>query len=370
MFAIEAIKFNHDTSAAKHDAFNIRKNATQFISVPEWRRFTCANPEDSRAAYAIAATRGRTITIEVSLSSTDPSVAIAEIRVEHHVKMRPVTFINGQTGFVTFELINPPVAHERVGIWDLEWHWEYRLGPHHPWHHLVITRHRTYVVLDLPTSPWNQGPYNAANTQLPWTDVLDHACRWADGATSRDMAAALVTQSVYALGPSVVTYDCPGGGSSHYSWSNFDCTAFIDRLRGGIGNGVYVNCSDCATILSTFANALGCDLWQSRMGWGFALNALLAIGSSVWQTACGWGSFSYHEVAWEAACTANDDVFDACLEVNGRSDPTSPPYLPLLPQDLRFGNPGDLVYRDRLATPAGRPNCNPQPATRQRRLVV
>jgi hypothetical protein len=46
----------------------------------------------------------------------------------------------------------------------------------------------------------------------------------------------------------------------------------------------------------------------------------------------------------EANCTANDDVFDACLRVDGDSDPT--------------------------AAPTGRSNCNPQPATRQRRLVI
>ncbi len=370
MIAIEAIKFNHNTNAATHDAFNIRQNATQFISVPEWRRFICVNPEDSRAAYAIVPTKGNPITIEVALSSTDPGIAFIEVRVEHHVKARPVNFINGQTGFVSFDLIDPPVTHGHVGIWDVSWRWEYRVGPHHPWQHFATTRHRIYVVLDVPTDPWKQAPYNSGNTQLPWTDVLDYACHWAAGATSKDMAAALVTRSVYALGPGIVTYDCPGGGSSHYSWSNFDCTAFLDRLRGGIGNGIYVNCSDCATIVSTFADALGCNLWQSRMGWGFALNELLAIGSNKWQTACGWGSFSYHEAAWEAGCTANDDVFDACLQVDGDGDPTTAPHVPLLPQDLRFGNPGDLLYRDRLATPAGRPNCNPQPATKQRRLVV
>jgi hypothetical protein len=370
MLAIEAVKFNHDANAATQDALNIRRNATHFISVPEWRRFICVNPEDSAAAYAVVPTQGKPITIEVSLSSTDPGVAFVEVRVEHHVEARPVNFTNGTTGFVTFELIDPPVAHGRVGIWDVDWHWEYRLGPHHPWHFFAITRHRIYVVLDVPTDPWQQGPYNVGNMQLPWTDVLDYACRWAEGATSTDMAAALVTQSVYALGPSIITYDCPGGGSSHYSWGNFDCTAFVERLRGGIGDGLYVNCSDCATIVSTFSNALGCNLWQSKMGWGFALNELLAIGSSVWQTACGWGGFSYHEVAWQAACTANDDVYDACLQVDGDSDPTTAPHVALLPQDLRFGNPGDLLYRDRLATPAGRPNCNPQPATRQRRVVV
>lgn len=184
------------------------------------------------------------------------------------------------------------------------------------------------------------------------------------------MAAALVTRSVYALGPSVVTYDCPGGGSSHYSAGPFDCTAFLERLCGGMGNGVYINCSDCATIVSTFANALGCDLWQSRMGYGFDLNELLAIGSTVWKTACGWPAFSYHEVAWKGACTAADAVYDACLRVDGDGDPTQPPRVALLPQDLRFGNPGDLLYRDCLATPAGRANCNPQPATRARRALV
>ena len=33
--------------------------------------------------------------------------------------------------------------------------------------------------------------------------------------------------------------DCPGGGSSHYSFGAFDCTAFLERLRGGPGNGYY-----------------------------------------------------------------------------------------------------------------------------------
>lgn len=370
MIAIEAIKFNHNHSSATHDAFNIRKNASQFVHVPEWRRFISVNPEDSPAAYAIAATQGNHITIAVALTTSDPSAAFLEVRVENQVKDRAVNFINGKTGFVSFELIDPPVARGQIGIWDLQWQWEYRLGPHHPWHHFDTTRHRVYVVLDLPSHPWVQGPYNIGNTQLPWTDALDQACRWAQGATSEDMAAALVTQNIYALGPSIITYDCPGGGSSHYSSGNFDCTAFLDRLRGGLGNGIYVNCSDCATFVSSFANALGCNLWQSRMGYSFALNEILAIGSHVWQTACGWGSFNYHEVAWEGACTSNEDVYDGCLRVDGDVDPTTAPHVPLLPQDLRFGNPGNLLYRDRLATPAGRPNCNPQPGTRQHRTIV
>src|SRR6267143_4080557 len=101
MVAIEAIKFNHDPASATKDALNIRKNATQFIGVPEWRRFVSVNPEDSRAAYSVATTQGKPITIEVALSSTDPGAAFVEVRVKNHVMARPVNFINGKTGFVT-----------------------------------------------------------------------------------------------------------------------------------------------------------------------------------------------------------------------------------------------------------------------------
>ncbi|MFN2169236.1 MAG: hypothetical protein ACK2U9_23625, partial [Anaerolineae bacterium] len=172
----------------------------------------------------------------------------------------------------------------------------------------------------------------------------------------------------------LIGYDCPGGGLTHYTSlfapNTFDCTAFLDRLRGGFGRGYYVNCVDCATIVSTFANSLGCDLWQSAM-FGerpFGLNPVLAVGSNVWQTPCGWGSFPYHEVAWKGACTAGDEVFDACLQINGGSSIVSP--VPLLPAGIRFGEIGDGLYRDRLATPAGRVNCAPQPQfTRRRRPI-
>jgi hypothetical protein len=370
MIAVEAITFNHDPAAATQDALNIRRDATRPVHIPEWRRFISLNPEDSPAAYAIAPTTGRTITILVSLTCTDPGIAFVEVRARNSVKARAVNFINGTTGPVSFELVDPPTAAGEVGVYDRIWEWEYRAGPHHHWQHFDSTRHRFYVVLDLPGSPWQQAPFVPANAQLPWTEMLDRACRWGEGAASTDMAAALVTRAVYALGPSVLTYDCPGGGSSHYSFPDFDATAFLDRLRGGVGNGIYVNCSDCATFVASCANALGCDLWESKMGWGFGLNALLAIGSNVWQTACGWPSFNYHEVAWVGACGVNDGVYDACLKVNGSADPTVPPHIPLQPEDLTFGNPGQLLYRDRLASPAGRPNCDPQPATRQRRFVI
>jgi hypothetical protein len=398
---LEAIKFNHDSSSASNDALNLRRNATDFVPVPEWQRGVSVNPEDSPAAYSIQDTQGQTLTIKarfhrdsvtkaVQVRALDDAVSppgpggclgwlVDLVRallralfgnVLGEVPPTKVVFdAQGNSGYVTLPLVNARLWTAGVGVRTTTWRWQYRLGSG-PWTDMVTTSHRIYSVLRVPTAPWQQAPYNAANTQLPWTEVLDHACGWAALSSTLEQAAARVTEKVNALGPATVTYDCPGGGSSHYSWGGFDCTAFLERLRGGTGNGVYVNCSDCATIVSTFANALGCDLWQSRMGYGFGLNPMLGIGSSVWQPACGWSGFSYHEVAWESACGANEPVWDACLKVDADADPTTPPHTALLPTNMRFGNSGDGDYRDHLATPAGRPNCNPQPGTRTRRSVA
>jgi hypothetical protein len=61
-----SIKFNHDPSSATGDAFNIRRNATAFVDVPEWTKGASVNPEDSLAAYAAAKVSG-TVTIRVQL---------------------------------------------------------------------------------------------------------------------------------------------------------------------------------------------------------------------------------------------------------------------------------------------------------------
>jgi len=398
-----AIKFNHDSASATNDGLNLRKNGAQFISVPEWQRGISINPEDSLAAYAVAQVHGNTVTIQAKFKRLVPELTTVEIRaldatidppgqegclgillrllralfralfgnVLGEVAARQVSFgASGETAFESFQLINTKLNTAFVGTRTTSWRWQYRTGASDPWHDFDTSAHRIYVLLDMPTAPWQQLPYAAGNVQLPWTEVLDYACNWAFGATATTDAACGVTRSTYQLGPSRITYDCPGGGSTHYASPSFNCTAFLDRVRGGPGAGYYVNCTDCATIVATFANVLGCDLWESRMGgWYFDLNPLLGIGSAVWQTACGWAGFSYHEVAWTGACDVNDRVFDACLQVDGDADPTSAPHTPLLPCDLRFGNPGDGDYRDRLATPAGRPTCDPQPATRRRRPV-
>jgi hypothetical protein len=415
---LQAVKFLHGPAATRAGALRLRRNAARTIEVPEWRDGLGGRHADSVAAYAINRTRTTTITIQAALALTRGGMRSAEVRAVPRtlppppwwlepgvaalspgaayvlaswyarflaalaagaagdalggVDARTVTFrSDGTTGFQTFELTGSTLSDRGVGVQDVTWRWQYRPGDSEPWRDFAESRHRIYAVLDRPTRPWLQ-TRRATETQLPWTEVLEYACRWAAGARTGEEAATLVTLAVNALGNGLIEYGCPILGLSQYSLPFFNCTALLERLRGGIGNGPFVNCTDCATIVSTFANVLGCDLWQSKMAGAvpFSLNAIRAIGSRSWQLPCGWAAFSYHEVAWKNRCTASDEVFDACLHVDGDLDPTRPPHTALLPTNIRFGHTGEGLYRDRLAAPPGRMNCAPQPSTRERRLVI
>jgi hypothetical protein len=188
-------------------------------------------------------------------------------------------------------------------------------------------------------------------------------------------AARAITQAVYDLGARTLQYGCPILATPQYSGLFFDCTAFIERMAGGFGNGPYVNCMDCATVVSSFANILGCDLRQSGMmpafGLQFETNPIRVIGSSMWQTPCGISSgFNYHEVAWDGDCGFQDQIFDACLEVNGTANPALPPFLPLLPTAIAFAPVFGRGYRFYLVTAAAQNNCIPNSAGRQRRPII
>jgi len=224
-----------------------------------------------------------------------------------------------------------------VGIRTTTWRWQYRLQPTDPWTDLRQATTKIYTVLEVPKSPWQQTPYQNTNTQLPWTEVLDYACRWAFLAATLDDAAARVTRNVYDLGPTVVEYDCPGGGSTRYAWPNFNCTAFLERIHGGIGNG---HTSTALTVRRLFLPSP--TLWLRPLAIAHATASgrrCLVLCSQ--PTPCNWlqhladrlwlGGFSYHEVAWTGACTSNEEVFDACLQVDGDADPTTAPHTPLLP---------------------------------------
>jgi hypothetical protein len=249
-----------------------------------------------------------------------------------------------------------------VGASDIIWCWQFSVDAKR-WTGFATTTHRIYIVLCLPTEPWEPKSIQLTNVQIPWAEVLEHACFWAAGAQDIDAAAGKITKEVNALGFSKVTY-FQKPLYIQEGTENFCCTEFLDLLGGGPGKGNTMNCSDCATVVSTFANILGASLAQSSMGYDFYINHVLKIG----QRHDDGGSFQVHEVAWKGDCTKDDSLFDACLHLDGDPDPANDPFVPLLPINIPFldqtGGYHCHIKRKNVGNP-----CEPDPCSKQHRMI-
>jgi hypothetical protein len=370
---IEAITFNHDTDSATHDACNIRRNYDEFIRPPEWRRAADGSVLSNPAAYSIKETRGNTISIRVALRSTAAGSAFVRAvgldPLPHNtladVAAREVVFdAAGDSVTEFFDLENVRLEAVGVNAYDVLWLWQQAPTADGPWDDFATTRHRVYAILrePVPRKPWRPDWFSSSNTQMPWADVLRWACRWARGARTPQEAASMITHEVYKLGRTQVaipgetpgpllTYNDVDFYARYSDNISLKCMSFLMRLNREVANGPQVNCDDCAAVVSTFSNILGCNLAQAWVGndsFQFILNPVLAIGAG----AGGWNSmeFQHHAVAWAGACDVDDEVFDACLMVDGDAHPgvNSHQHLELLPANLRFGRAGQRFYQWRL----------------------
>ncbi|HSE31099.1 MAG TPA: hypothetical protein VLA93_05950 [Pyrinomonadaceae bacterium] len=370
LVVLNAIKFNHDPTSATCDALNIRKNATEDISTPEWRRGITQSANQSLAAYAIEDTLNKTIIVQAAFRRIDPSINSIEIQAERppddpnaasvidpdstpprsgnvlgRLTARSVSFgQSDETEYLSFVVADPRIHEVGVSRTITEWHWQYRIPPSKSWVDFQVTQHVIYVVMRTPRPPWTQDGW-PSNTQLPWTDILDRATSWAGGSTSSDDAASKITFKVRALENDLTLSYEPT--PAWYSHPNFDASSFLDLLNGGLGNGHKLNCSDCATIVSTFANILGCDLSQAQMGWTFLTHPVLPVGRQAWRPF----EYNYHEVAWKDPCDVNSKLFDACLKLDRDRSPATEPHPSLQPANIAFGQPHQRLYRFRLAVP-------------------
>jgi hypothetical protein len=372
---LEAILFNHNWSSATADAFNVRKNECEYIELPEWRRGVSFKPEDSPAAYARDETHGNTLTIKVNFSFdgneerairawdanlhreplNGPGLSLSEMdlfenlqinaegNVLGEVTARPLMLNPGETGFQSFDLESVRLWDAGVSVSAIVWRWQYCVAGTDDWIDFAITTHRIYTVLNVPKKPWLQENV-PGSTQLPWLDVLDYACEWAAGAQDTDEAATRITIRVNEFGDQGKI--CYGEGSAYYTDEDlFDCGSFLNLLNGRPGKGDSVNCDDCAAIVSTFANSVGCDLAQMCIDVvaddqnDFGLKPHRRIGI---QDEIKVSTFGYHMVAAEG-CGDDSEVFDACLKIGG--DPEEPTIFSA-PANLLFSNgKGGYLFR-------------------------
>ena len=351
---LTAIQFNYEADLTKTGAFNLRRSETRTVRVPEWQPDVSDNFEASPAAYAICGLPEE-MTIQASFKCQSglntPLMIKAIAEPSGHVlgDIEPQEIPNtATTGFVTFKLPHARVASVGVGIHDIAWHWQYSDHPD-VWTDVETTFHRIYTVLALPSCPWEAEARAESNIHQPWTDVLDYACLWASGARDLDEAATLITKNFFKLGEHLLRYE----GGEYYAFATFHCTEFLRLLKTGVGPHT-VNCDDCATIVSTFANILGCQLSQSSLGLDFKTNPVVSIGSTCFCSK----DFIHHSVAWKGKCTAEDEVFDGCLQID---EDVAPPLIPVQAVNLPFGT-ANMGYRFSLVH--GAPDVGPIPDDR------
>ena len=362
---VEEVHFNHDPSAATHDALTIRTNATGTpITAPEWRRgFTpqaaayasapLSSPVTIRARFSGGPVSG-TVKIRALDAYVPPGnpggclgwlfTLIAQIlralfgNVLGDVDTKTVTFdASGNSALESFSLINHRLKTAGVGIHTTEWRWQYRIHGH-KWQTFDSTQHKVYLVLDMPNGPWTQGVGN--DTQLPWTDALDKACTWALGRTTADDVAAAITRAVNTQPLQSYT------PATLFGFTTYQLTSYLNALNGGAP--FQLNCTDCADAVTTFSNLVGCNLWEGRF-FNMVTRKFLTLNGDP-SVASDWVSWSwgYHEICWLGAVGTSERVYDGCLQLDMDDNYTDAVHVAQHPIKMVFGSTDPTHYKYRL----------------------
>jgi hypothetical protein len=195
-------------------------------------------------------------------------------------------------------------------------------------------------VLDVPRGPWDQdATFN--NLQLPWSDALEKACAWGLGASSTDEAAERITTAVNTRSNQSYTPTTIFGFSPPYQLTSY--MAHLDS-----GSPFSLNCADCADAVVTFANLLGCDLWEGRF-FNMQTRKFLTLNGDPGNPS-DWVSWSwgYHEICWLTSIGIDERVYDGCLQLDMDDDYADNVHAAQHPLKMRFGQNDPADYRYRL----------------------
>lgn len=300
------------------------------VTSSEWTRSGARLP----AAF-VAPTSDSHVSIRASFSSPDlagqtATVFASRIAGTAHalqdVAPAPVIFdATGRSGDVQFR-----VAVLRVGIDrdSVGWQWKFRIDGQE--HDATRTEHDIAVVLGRPQQPWTTATPAPADSSLPWWEVLHQASTEAVGATTLDAAARRITATAFSK-----------WGLTHYKWNSgaetfasdsgdtpraFDCSRFLSLVGGPPPAAKeIVDCSDIATIVSTFAAILGCPVQQLTLFTELRCKILKKVGHDSWEAGVG---FPLHEVGVSFPAGPNPLIWDGCVMLSddatiGPGEPTS-----------------------------------------------
>lgn len=366
-----SLQFDHTTGPSATSALHLRRDAKTPVSRPEWVRGK-VDPDECPVLYAADFHRTTSVFIKAKFSTflalpAGPfEVRASEGGVLGAIEPFSVDFANDRE-----VSIEAPLTHlglDGPSRTDVSWRWEYRVGKG-AWQFLARTHHRVYCMPRRPNDPWILSERTVAN---PWTAALDIACQASNLSGNEEemdgLAAGLcelLNPGGLAPNPFRIAYTVDDPGDQHYNGPNgtLDLSAFLERAGGGAGNGELVNCEDCAGLVVTLANLLGCDLYEQYISTS-AMHPAIPIGEGRWWVsllgfqpsfgAAGDGILTYHQVAWRGNNANDAVVFDITWLLNAFGNPDDPeqphPEIrsPWYPYGERFKVAGALDYIGRL----------------------
>ncbi|MEG0839425.1 MAG: LamG-like jellyroll fold domain-containing protein [Hydrogenoanaerobacterium sp.] len=363
----------------------LRVNSEQIILSPEWN----ADRGDSQfapALYCISDFTEGTVKKPIAIFAQFKSGSIVTQTLYVRAKetsggifgdstVASVELKSGETRYVELLFSAHSITSSGIDKKQVTLSWQYSRDQKDWSNMLINTKLTIYIIPEQPKVPWG---WQDADERVsrPWTAALDVYADALRGLKTTDAVAAAITKKVNE--DPFLLYDKNSGASyfcCFYKPNNtkkhaFMLTRFFNRRVSCI-----LNCTDCATIVTTFANLYGCSLTEIQMGpskGGFDCNKIESIGyPGVWEKPFMGTGFSYHEVACRNTGNAIKQklIYDACLKLNNSTTPwVDAGCVPCLPIGMAFSQNETAViptaspdnsYREHLAsnTDGGIPNC-------------
>ena len=225
---------------------------------------------------------------------------------------------------------------------DLVWRFEAQVGE--DW--VVIsgeqlTTHAIYLVAGLPALP--DGTAHGASPPVAWLAVLDgslNAVTGIDGTAHDEIMDALRDRlhldPALLYDPGERTYCDYQGDYIYWDWISFDMSEWLDRV-----SGYRMYCHSLACLLSSHANHWGLEAGYVTLAEGFQTNLTRAAGFEDWRR---W-SFRSHGIAGLLR-DGEYLVWDAAVDIDVDSDPTSQPVTPMAPRGLPLEDYLDALTSD------------------------
>lgn len=337
--SIASITFHHGIPGYI-DSINIRKNATEQWSWPEWYdgipaaspavyRLSSFKVPGSRPAIAVKLTGSRNLNGTFPVRGTMLTSGSNLLGSTATVR---AAFVGGNLvgEVLMFELPNHRMNQGGIQKAQIEWKWEYQDPESGAWTAMRTTRHTIYTILESVNDPWRCSDEQGLLYSRPWTDILDMLIPYVQGLSeSKDVMSAVVNMIYNQLN---LVYGGVASWALSIDLASASQMLYLDDFMTRLSESG-ANCQDCATLTATFANILGCNMRVQviapNTGGAYRTGKVLLIGEETWRYPhsehSGEEFFDYHFVAVSnTSGNINNKetyVYDACMKLNNSKNP-------------------------------------------------